>query len=244
MEIEISDHIALTIHHSDSVLKADAQIILEHYITAIRSIIREDAHMVGDINLVSSSERDYLLKLAEPLTSPREGLVHELFEAQVEKTPDLPAVQFENDTALSYRQLNGIANGVARRLACGRGSYIPVCMQRSTNLIVALCAILKSGAGYVITDPDVPVQRNNFIYSDVSAEFAIVDQRSKGTFPNEVLIEDLVAEAEQQDTSNLHIHQRPDDIVYVIYTSGSTGGCNPFASSPALIANRAMYRKS
>lgn len=223
LEIDISDHIALKIYRSDIVEHADADTILEHYLSSIRSIIRDGAQVVQDISLVSASEKDYLLKLAQPLTAPVEGLVHQLFEAQVEKTPDLPAVQFENDAPLSYSQLSQIANGVARQLSSGRGSYVPVCMQRSSNLIVALCAILKSGAAYVTTDPDVPAQRNNFIYADVSAEFAIVDRRAKGTFPNEVLIEDLVEKAEQQDRSNLNVQQSPDDIVYVIYTSGSTG---------------------
>ena len=149
--------------------------------------------------------------------------MHQLFEAQVEKTPELPAVQFENDAPLSYSQLSQLANGVARQLSSERESYVPVCMQRSPNLVVALCAILKSGAAYVITDPDVPAQRNNFIYNDVCAKFAIVDRRTKGTFPNEVLIEDLVEKAEQQDRSNLNVQQSPEDTVYVIYTSGSTG---------------------
>ena len=85
---------------------ADAKAVLEHYLSSIRSIIRNGAQVVQDISLMSASERDYLLKLAQPLTVPVEGLVHQLFEAQVEKTPELPAVQFENDAPLSYSQLS------------------------------------------------------------------------------------------------------------------------------------------
>ena len=223
LEIDISDHIAIKIYYSDVVENADANAVLEHYVSSIRSIIHDGARVVQDINLMSASEKGYLLKLAQPLTAPVEGLVNQIFEAQVVRTPELPAVQFENNAPLSYSQVNQVANGVARQLSSGRGSYVPVCMQRSSNLVVALCAILKSGAAYVTTDPDVPAQRNNFIYADVSAKFAIVDRRSKGTFPNEVLIEDLVERAELQDRSNLNVQQSADDIVYVIYTSGSTG---------------------
>jgi non-ribosomal peptide synthetase component F len=96
-------------------------------------------------------------------------------------------------------------------------------MRRSVNLIVALVAILKAGAGYVTLDPDVPAQRNNFIFQDVSAAFAITDHTSKGTFPNEVIIEDLIEGAEHRNPTNLLVKQTSDDIAYVIYTSGSTG---------------------
>ena len=186
-------------------------------------MIQVSASTVQDLTLISEAERGYLLKLAEPLTLPVEGLVHSLFEAQAAKTPDLPAVQFESQAPMSYSQLNSVANGVARQLKCEKGSFVPVCIQRSTNLIISLCAILKAGSAYVIADPAVPLQRNNFIYDDVSARFAIVDRSTKGSFPNEVLIEDLVGDVDSYDQHNLNIEQSPEDIVYVIYTSGSTG---------------------
>ena len=223
VDIDVADEIAITIRHSELVGEAQARVLLDHYIAAIFSIVEGGAKTAKDIDLISSSEREYLMDLAKPLTEPVEGLVHQLFEAQVERTPDLPAVQFENDDPISYAQLNKLANGVARQLKCTTGSYVPVCMSRSANLIITLLAVLKTGAGYVTLDPDVPAQRNNFIFNDVSATFAITDHKSKRTFPVEVVIEDLVKEANSQDQSNLLVKQKCDDVVYVIYTSGSTG---------------------
>lgn len=223
LEIVASDEITLTLHYSQEFPESQARVLLNHFEAAISSISNDKVQKVEDVSLISPSERRYLLGLAQPTTEPTEGLVHQLFETQVRKTPNAPAAQFESDNPLSYLDLNKLANAVARQLKCGRGSFVPVCMHRSINLVVSLLAILKTGAAYVILDPDVPAQRNEFMFRDVGAPFALVDQASRGTLPVEIVIEDLVERACYQDDWDLLIEQSYDDAVYVIYTSGSTG---------------------
>ena len=210
-------------HYCQEFPQSQARVLLSHFETAISSISNDKVQKVEDVSLISPFERRYLLDLAQPTTEPAEGLVHQLFETQVRKTPNAPAAQFESDNSLSYLELNKLANAVARQLTCGRGSFVPVCMHRSINLVVSLLAILKTGAAYVTLDPDVPAQRNEFVFRDVGAPFAVVDQASRGTLPVEIVIEDLVGRACYQDDSDLLIEQSYDDAVYVIYTSGSTG---------------------
>ncbi|KAI0165441.1 hypothetical protein GGR52DRAFT_575533 [Hypoxylon sp. FL1284] len=155
-------------------------------------------------------------------------LAHALFEAQAAATPDAIALQYEQSQYLSYQQLNDLANFVARQLVCGRGSIIPIFLERSVNLVIALLAVLKTGAAYTLVSPESPAERTKFIVEDSRAPFIIVDKATQGTtgVANETHIEDLLqgaSRAPQEHLGNLEVHQSPTEIAYVIYTSGSTG---------------------
>jgi non-ribosomal peptide synthetase component F len=164
-------------------------------------------------------------RFKKPKETPN-GLVHALIERQASKTPDAVAVQFELESQITYRQLNQIANVVARQLVCGRGSIIPICIDRSITMVVALLAVMKAGAAYVLVSPESPVERNQLIMQDTKAPFMLVDSstRNKSGATREILVEELMdAENVGDLTQNLNIFQSPDEIAYVIYTSGTTG---------------------
>lgn len=170
---------------------------------------------------------DFIKPVSEPNSSK---LVHALVEKQARLTPDSVALQFEQTTTLTYGELNKLSNSVARQLVCGRGSIIPICMDRSINMIVALLAVMKTGAAYVIVSPETPSTRIDFILKDVRAPFLIVDAHNSsvtgvGQVPL-VVIESLLAKTEEKSHdfhTDLNIHQAPSDIAYVIYTSGTLG---------------------
>lgn len=163
------------------------------------------------------------------------NLVHALFEDQAAKTPHAVAVQFEQESHMTYAQLNELANAVARQLVCGRGTIVPICMDRSINMIVSLLAVMKTGAAYVLVSPEYPLARKQFILQDTNAPFVLVDAINQGTVgggsggrpgPSEVVIEKLIADAADNPAShrlNLDYHQSPSDLAYIIYTSGTTG---------------------
>ncbi|KAL1615419.1 NRPS [Neofusicoccum ribis] len=219
-----SMHEALvSLRYSPQTPEAQARTVVEHLLTALENICSKPMQPVGEISIMCAAEKERLLALGEPATQPVEGLVHHLFEQQVKLTPHDAALQFETQQTLTYDQVNKLSNSVARQLPCGRGSFVPVCMPRSINLIVALLAIVKTGAAYVTLDPEVPRQRNQFIYDDVSAPFALVSRDTAGVFACELAVEDLVERASKFEDTNLDVSQTPEDIVYVIYTSGSTG---------------------
>ncbi|KAI1368161.1 hypothetical protein F5Y08DRAFT_10285 [Xylaria arbuscula] len=159
---------------------------------------------------------------------PKPSLVHSLFEAQVARSPNSVAVEFEQTSHVTYREINELSNNVARQLVCGRGSIVPILMERSINMVVSLLAVLKTGAAYTLVSPESPPSRVRFIAEDTKAPFVLVDRAMQGQsgITAEIAIEDLLAQAKATDTdfaSNLHVHQSPSDIAYVIYTSGSTG---------------------
>lgn len=166
-----------------------------------------------------------------PDNNPRcstESSVHALIELQAKVKPDAIAIAFQIEHSMTYYELNGLANAVARQLVCGRGAIVPIAVSRSINMIVALLAVLKSGAAYTLLSTDSPKDRNQFIMDDTKAPFVIVDEAMYGTFDGtrQVQIEGLVAKAEmlgKMHYSNLDMYQAPTDYAYVIYTSGTTG---------------------
>ncbi|KFY02325.1 hypothetical protein O988_02217 [Pseudogymnoascus sp. VKM F-3808] len=164
----------------------------------------------------------------EAVPHESDGLVQSLFEKQAKKTPDAISVQFENQDELTYRQLNEAANGVARQLSWARNTIVPIAVSRSINLVIALLAVLKAGAAYVLLSTDSPAERNRFIINDTKALFVITDATTEGSFKpsQEASIEDLVAVSQGMSAkylTNINNYQDPSDTAYVIYTSGTTG---------------------
>ena len=220
-----------------SVPEGKAEVILQHFKEALKAFLNGDSFaLCSDISLMPEHEGVFLEDIAKAAKEPDEGLVLDLFEQQASQTPHKAAVQFEKDCVLSYRQLNELANRVARQLTCRRGDLVPVCISRSINLIVALLAVLKTGAAYVPLDPDVAQNRNEFIVKDVSAPMVICDAYVPHRISKAVQMETLIELSSWNDSTNLAVEQDATDICYVIYTSGSTG-----SPKGVLLEHRAAY---
>ena len=99
---------------------------------------------------------------------PREKCIHELFEEQVEKTPEATAVVYEEE-AVSYGELNRRANQLAhylRELGVGPDERVAICVERSVEMMVALLGVLKAGGAYVPLDPSYPEERLRYMLED------------------------------------------------------------------------------
>ncbi|EAQ82934.1 hypothetical protein CHGG_10752 [Chaetomium globosum CBS 148.51] len=222
--VQISHAVSIVAQHDTAIPVEKVKVVLDHFTMALSEMVKHPNFFLSEIEIISPPELDLILEMGMPLTVPSHDNVHKLFERQVLLTPDAPALQFEGNRPLTYDELNRISNRVARHLPVGRGSFVPVCLERSANLIISLVAILKTGAAYVTIDPDTPQERNNFIVEDVGAQVVIVDKTTTGRFPGrEVVIEELIAESIRAQDTNLDRACDPSDPVYVIYTSGSTG---------------------
>ena len=210
-------------YNSETDEDANLIILIDHLITVMKSIVADPRTSVGQIETVSKDERELLAAWSEPLTDLVPGLVHKLVELQADVTPEKEAINFEGLKSMTYHELNKLSNQVARQLPFKRGDNVPVCMDRTPNLIVALLAILKTGAAYVVLDPESPSDRRDFIVSDVEAPLVLTDETSEDQFANSWAIERLVDSASQFEGTNLLIRQDSSDVVYIVYTSGSTG---------------------
>jgi amino acid adenylation domain-containing protein len=157
--------------------------------------------------------------------------VHEGFEAQVARTPDAVAAEFEGQQ-VSYAELNRWASRIARRLrgaGVGPEVLVGVCMQAGLRRLAGLLGIWKAGGGYVPLDPELPADRLSFMMADTQMSVVLTDEPSSGQVPatDAVTAMSLDAEWEQicgLDGSDLTgVGVVPSNVAYVIYTSGSTG---------------------
>jgi amino acid adenylation domain-containing protein/non-ribosomal peptide synthase protein (TIGR01720 family) len=173
---------------------------------------------------------------------PKDKTIYQLFEDQVDKTPNNIAVIFE-DKKLSYKDLNKKSNQLARLIRdkykkqnkkdLKPDSLICLCVERSLDIIIGILGILKAGAGYVPLDPDYPQDRLEYMINDSHEGLIITheDIVAKDGFldklhHDELLVidsDDVKAEIQKQSDSNLDKISGPDNLAYVIYTSGSTG---------------------
>jgi len=163
---------------------------------------------------------------------PQNICLHQLFEAQVERTPEAVAVVFE-ERQLSYRELNYRANQLAhylQSLGVGPDVLVGIFMERSLEMVIGILGILKAGGAYVPLDPIYPKERLSFMLEDMQASVILTQQSLAADLPpNSAKILYLEApdvESELDDAradENPHSGVKPENLAYVIYTSGSTG---------------------
>ena len=147
--------------------------------TLLEGMVADERQAIDRLPLLPEAERCQLLYEwnATEAEYPRERCVHELFEEQVEKTPDAVAVVYE-DATLSYGELNRRANQLAhylRELGVGPDQRVAICMERSLEMVVGLLGVLKAGGAYVPLDPAYPVERLRYMLDD-SAPVALLTQ--------------------------------------------------------------------
>jgi len=190
--------------------------------------LQRPSEPVGQLDILPVVERRRLLEDWQNATTPYAShrCVHELFEAQVARTPDAIAIVFRGE-ALTYRELDQRANGVAEMLRArgvGPDVLVAVCIERSLDLMVGLLGVLKAGGAYVPLDPVYPRGRLAMMLEDSNAKVLITQRRLVGRVAAKdadlVCIEDLARHVSAQSPGS---DATPDNLAYVIFTSGSTG---------------------
>ena len=228
-----------------------------HFQTVLEGIVADPGMRSSDVPMLTDAEREQLLEDFND-TAVDYGLdqcLHQLFEAQVERTPERTALVYEN-RQLSYRELNTQANRLAHYLRdIGVGPDVPVgiCAQRSVEMVVGLYAILKAGGAYVPLDPEYPPERLGFMLEDARVPVILVQKQLIGLLPENdarlvCLDEPLpVADGVEQQKQNIDADENlpclstPDHLAYIIFTSGSTGRPKGVMNSHRAICNRLLW---
>ncbi|MEH1807642.1 amino acid adenylation domain-containing protein [Nostoc sp.] len=205
--------------------------MLLHFQTLLESIVSNPEQRISDLQLLTPSEvQQLLVEWNNTETNyPQDKCIHQLFEAQVEKTPSNIAVIFENQK-LTYQELNEQANQLAhylQKLEVKPEVIVGVCMKRSPEMLIALLAILKAGGAYLPLDPAYPQERLSFMVEDSQTKVLLTQSHLVELFAKSnvhiVCIDRDSQLLSQQSRENLFSEVKSNNLAYVIYTSGSTG---------------------
>ncbi|MHC5853062.1 amino acid adenylation domain-containing protein [Nostoc sp.] len=205
--------------------------IVEHFCTLLEGIVANPQARLSDLPLLTADELHQ--QLVEwnntQVEYPQQQCIHQLFEAQVERTPDAVAVVFE-DKQLTYYELNARANQLAhylKKLGVEPEVLVGICVERSLDMVIGLLAILKAGGAYVPLDPSYPLERLAYMLEDSQPKVLLTQQQLVESLPDHkikvICIDRYWKLIADENTQNPVCNITCDNLAYVIYTSGSTG---------------------
>ena len=197
-----------------------------HFVNIVSQFIANPEVTLDRVEFISEEERRQLLVdwAGIPTLSPVTHSVPALFEEQVRRSPNSPAITFQ-DQQLTYAELNARANDLAHFLisqGVSKGDLVGIALPRSIDLIVSTLAILKAGAAYVPFDPAYPGERLQYMVSDSGVSLVITASDSTRTkFACKSIDLEELSLSRASNSPGLIVG--PEDTAYVMYTSGSTG---------------------
>jgi amino acid adenylation domain-containing protein/non-ribosomal peptide synthase protein (TIGR01720 family) len=222
--------------------------MLRHLETVLRAMTADPTSRLNDLPLLSEAERHQLLCEWNQTTTPYpRQCLHQLFEAQVERTPDAVALAFEAER-LTYRELNGRANQLAhylRELGVGAELVVGLMLERSVEMVVSLLGVLKAGAAYLPLDPGYPEARLSYMLADAGVRVLLTEQRLLERMGEPgcqvVCVEQEWAAIAKRSAANVVSGVSAANLAYVIYTSGSTGQPKGVMTTHGAISNHMQW---
>jgi len=201
-----------------------------HFQPALETMLEHPEQKVHQVSLITPQEVQQMQAWNDTAIGyPKDLCIHQLFEEQVEKTPNAIALVFE-EQQLTYRQLNNKANQLAHYLLTKGVKpevLVGICIERSLEMVIGLLGILKAGGAYLPLDMIYPTERLEFMLKDALVPVLLTQSSLKNGLPKttaQVICLDVEAETlSELSTENLASQVAPENLAYVIYTSGSTG---------------------
>lgn len=202
-----------------------------HWMTLIEGVVADPDRPLSRLPLLTSTERERLMVEWNDthVDYPSQSTLHELFEAQAERTPDALAL-VQGGRQLTYRALNERANQLARHLqqmGVGPETLVGICVERSPEMMTGILGILKAGGAYVPLDPAYPKERLAFMLEDCAAPVVVTQSHlADGLSEHQARVVRLDADwpvIAGNSCDNLCHRVAPENLAYIIYTSGSTG---------------------
>ncbi|MGZ4164197.1 MAG: non-ribosomal peptide synthetase, partial [Tumebacillaceae bacterium] len=218
-------------YNTDLFSEATIARMMEHYVVLLEEVVQNPDRPIAQLPMLTSEERTQLAAWNDTARAypGDEVTIQQLFEAQVERTPERVAVHFEGQE-LTYAELNRRANQLANRLqqwGVGPETMVGICLDRSLEMLVGMLGIMKAGGAYVPIDPGYPAERIAYVLEDANTPVVLTQQHLQEkvtTGQAKVLCLDSewdrVADA---DDANVESGATADNLAYMIYTSGSTG---------------------
>jgi amino acid adenylation domain-containing protein/non-ribosomal peptide synthase protein (TIGR01720 family) len=236
---------------------ASAEMLVTRLVRLLEHAVQSPDVPLHRLDILAPSERQTLLEGFNATVQPApQSTMTELFELQVERTPDSRAVTF-GDVTLTYAELNSRANQLARvliHLGAGPERIAGICLERSLDMVVALLAVLKAGAAYLPLDPEYPQARLAQMLADASPSVVISVAALNALLPKSSRLLNLdspetAALLHSGAAHNIEDGERtapllPAHPAYVIYTSGSTGAPKGAPNTHAGLVNRLWWMQA
>ena len=226
---------------------------LGHFQTLLEAVINDPQHNLRELPLLNPTEQKQLLIDWNNTKTdyPQDQCIHQLFEAQVERTPDAIAVVFE-EQSLTYSELNHRANQLAhylQTLGVEPEVLVGILVERSLEMIVGLLGILKAGGAYLPLDPDYPNERLQFMLEDSQVSLLLTQQHLLASFPQSsetatpkiICLDSDYQIISQAKNVNPESSVTTSNLAYVIYTSGSTGKPKGVMNNHVAISNKLLW---
>jgi natural product biosynthesis luciferase-like monooxygenase protein/amino acid adenylation domain-containing protein len=204
----------------------------QHFNRLLESVVANPHQRVADISFLSDEEQQKLLVEWNDTRAeyPKDKCIHELFEEQVERTPNAIAAVFDGEK-LTYSELNVRANQLAHyliELGVKNEMLVGLCVEKSIDVVVGMLGILKAGGAFLPLDAAYPLERLSFMLEDAQVSVLVTQQQLAETLPTSQWVQTICLDSDwdliaKQSTDNASSTVAADYLAYVIYTSGSTG---------------------
>src|SRR5262245_44689768 len=232
--------------------------MIGHFQVLLAGIASNSDARIGDLPLLTDGERRQLISTWNDTRReyPVGRSIHELFEAQAQKTPEAVAVVHDEDR-MCYAELNRRANQLAhylRELGVGPEIPVAVCLERGAAMVVSLLAALKAGGAYVPLDPDYPDERLAHMLLDSRTTIVLTQEKLLDKLAILVTADTRLVALDRQwseindrvaclKAENVQLQERvePHHLAYVIYTSGCTGRPKGVMNEHRGVLNRLLW---
>ena len=236
-------------YNADLFESTTARRVLSCYETLLQGMVSNPEQQCIDLPLLNDIDREQLLVTWNDTKTdfPLHQSLPEMIEAQVERTPDSPALRFA-DKELTYTQLNQRSNRLAhylREQGVGPEDRIGLLLDRSVDMVVSLLAVLKAGGAYVPLDLQYPTERLLTMVADADPKLLLTQQgtseRLGATRVASFCLDHDRELLNRYNDENLASVVQPENAAYVIYTSGSTGKPKGATNTHRGVCNRLLW---
>ncbi|WP_114905049.1 non-ribosomal peptide synthetase [Kordia sp. SMS9] len=243
--------ISVNLKYNDTlILTPTVEMILSHFEETLNSLI--ESNQISDLSYMSNEEKQQMLVDNNDTEKkyPTDKTVIDLYKEQLASNPKATTLVF-GEAQMTNEVLEEKSNQLAwllKEKGFQKGDLIPICVERSFEMVVGILAIMKLGGAYVPIDAGYPKERIDFILNDCNTKFLLsttnlIDDNLAQLLSEEVSFINMEAdEVLSYPTNELEVMVTPEDLAYVIYTSGSTGKPKGVLIQHAGLANRLLWK--
>ena len=226
------------------------QQLVGHYKNLLASVVTGSTTAIEKLSMLDSRQEQQLIKAfnSNQVAYPAGNTLKSLFEKQAARSPGSIAVEFE-DQQYTYNQLNERSNQLAhylRKKGVREESLVPICLNRSLEMMVGILGIIKAGGAYVPIDPDYPANRIGYMLQDTKASMVLCNNNSLAKLSLTAGQTAIALDSDwnlisEEPVTNTEVPLLPNHLAYVIYTSGSTGKPKGVLNEHAGVVNRLLW---